>query len=95
MASFSFLSNRKYQFFWIKFSIIVKYENNFFNKSTKKSSKNASSNITVKFFLLISFRFFGHFNPKNQCYVNFEYCAVNILARQRRVQEKHVYFAPI
>ena len=31
-----------------------------------------------KYFLLISGRFFGHFYPKNQCYVNFEYCAVNI-----------------
>ena len=31
-----------------------------------------------KYFLLISGRFFGHFNPKNQCKVNFEYCAVNI-----------------
>ena len=68
LASYSFLSIRKYQFFWIKFTIIIKKMKIIFSKSAPRDVAKMLHLIKQsKYFLLISGRFFGHFNPKNQC----------------------------
>ena len=53
-----------------------------FSKNASRGVAKIHFKLQSKYFLLISDRFFGHFNQKNQCLVKFEYCEVNIQSLQ-------------